>query len=231
MEDISLHVLDISQNSVSAGARQITISVREDTAENLLTVSITDDGGGIDPGILSTVTDPFTTTRITRKVGLGLAFLESACRSVGGDLEVTSDSDGTCVSATFRLVHVDRPPLGDMGSTLIVLLAANPEIRIVYVHEVNGKRFSFDSDEVAELLEDVDVRSPLVLRWLSRYLNDNLELLREGLDDRCHTSLDDVLLRHTMADVHQGEAHCKGRGWCPTQGRWDAKGWGEEEGE
>ena len=204
MEDISLHVLDICQNSVSAGARQITISVREDTAENLLTVSIADDGGGIDPEILSTVTDPFTTTRITRKVGLGLALLESACRSVGGDLELTSDSDGTCVLATFRLAHVDRPPLGDMGSTLIVLLAANPEIRIVYEHTVDGHLFSFDSGEVAGLLEDVDVRSPLVLRWLSRYLDEHLELLREGLDDRCHASLDVVRLPHTSTDVHQG---------------------------
>lgn len=181
MEEISLHVLDIAQNSVAAGARHIAISIREHTAADRLTVSITDDGGGINPEILSTAADPFTTTRTTRKVGLGLALLEAACRAAGGILTVTSGSDGTCVTATFQLAHVDRAPLGDIASTLIALIAANPGIRISYEHEVNGREFTFDSDEAEECLEDLDVRSPLVLQWLHGYLDEHLDGLYQGM--------------------------------------------------
>jgi hypothetical protein len=157
MEDLSLHILDIAQNAVEAGARSIEIGLREDRAADALVVEVRDDGRGMRPEIAKRAIDPFFTTRTTRRVGLGLALLAQAARATGGDVSIESrEGQGTQVRATFGHGHVDRQPLGDLESTLVVLVAGNPDVDVSFRHEADGLAWSLDTrrlrDEVGEPL-------------------------------------------------------------------------------
>ncbi len=149
MEDLALHILDIAHNSIESGATQLRIEVVEDPAADRLAIELRDNGRGMDSDALRRATDPFYTTRSTRRVGMGLALLAQAARDAGGDLELESaPGEGTCVRATFRHSHIDRAPLGDMETTLMVLLVSHPEMTIGYRHEVAGRSFELDSNEL-----------------------------------------------------------------------------------
>lgn len=135
MEDLSLHVLDIVENAVAAGARKVDIRISEDERQDLLTIAIADDGKGMDPEALKKATDPFFTTKKTGRVGLGLALLSQASKEADGQLEISSKvQGGTTVKATFRRSHIDRKPLGDMAQTLASLVAGHPEVRFIYAY-------------------------------------------------------------------------------------------------
>src|SRR5690554_5477717 len=133
MEDLSLFILDITQNSISANSSLIKIKLYEDGTT--LTLVIEDDGKGIEPSILLKVADPFYTTRTTRKVGMGLSLLKAAAEGCGGDFEIKSQlGKGTVVQTSFKLDHIDCPPLGKMDETLTTLIICNPDIDFVYEH-------------------------------------------------------------------------------------------------
>ncbi|MBN2139200.1 MAG: ATP-binding protein [Sedimentisphaerales bacterium] len=147
MEDISLHILDIVENSIAASAKTIEIMIDEDQAKDLLTIEIKDDGKGMDKQALSKALDPFFTTRQTRRVGLGLSLLAQAARDSDGAFELSSEQGtGTTVRASFRLSHPDCKPMGDIGQTLRVL-AASPAIDIVYEHKRKDSIYRFDTRE------------------------------------------------------------------------------------
>lgn len=140
MEDLSLHVLDVVENSVAAAAKEIAILIREESASDRLSLEIRDDGRGMDAETCEKALDPFFTTRTTRRIGLGLPLLAQAARESGGDLEVESQpGGGTVVRAVFRLSHPDRKPLGDIGATLGAILAGRPELDLRFEHEVDGE--------------------------------------------------------------------------------------------
>jgi signal transduction histidine kinase len=133
MEELSLHVLDIAENSIAAGAKRVEIRIEEDPAADWLTIEITDDGAGMTEEQLQRATDPFFTTRTTRRVGLGLPLLQQAALAAGGDLQIHSaPGRGTQVTARFRYSHLDRQPMGDLRSTLMTLAAGHPEIDWVF---------------------------------------------------------------------------------------------------
>lgn len=139
MDDISLHILDIVENSITAEARTVAIRIAEDTRANLLVVEIEDDGRGMDEATVGQALDPFFTTRTTRRVGLGLPMFAQSAREAGGGLEISSKAGrGTRTKATFRTDHPDCRPLGDIGSTLQTLIAGHPEVGFVYEH-VSGE--------------------------------------------------------------------------------------------
>jgi len=151
MEDLALHVLDIAQNAVEAGARSVEIDLREDSATDALVIEVGDDGPGMSPDMVDQALDPFFTTRTTRKVGLGLSLLAQAARAAGGDVTVESrEGRGTTVRATFGHRHVDRQPLGDVESTLMVLLAANPGVAVSFRHQAHGREWRLDSRRLEE---------------------------------------------------------------------------------
>ncbi len=155
MEDLALHILDVAQNAVEAGARSIDIDVREDVARDALVIEVRDDGRGMDPEAARRAIDPFFTTRTTRKVGLGLALLAEAARAAGGEVAVESaPGRGTTVRATFGHGHVDRQPLGDLESTLMVLLAGNPGVAVRFRHEANGRAWRLDSRRIEDEVGD-----------------------------------------------------------------------------
>ncbi|MFW6386920.1 MAG: ATP-binding protein [Bacillota bacterium] len=183
MKDLSLHILDIVQNSLAAGARQVEINISEDSRENLFVIEITDNGSGMSPAEAGQSLDPFVTSRRTRDVGLGLPLLQQNARLCGGELELSSaPGEGTTVKAKFERDHIDRLPLGDMAETMVSLIAVNPEIDFCYSHVLDEKRFIFTTGEVKERLEEVEINSPEILNWLEKYLRERIENLRGGED-------------------------------------------------
>jgi signal transduction histidine kinase len=146
MEDLSLHILDIAENSITASAKRIEIRIEEDQAKDLLTIEIKDDGKGMDKQVLKKVLDPFFTTRTTRRVGLGLSLLAQAARETDGNLELDSrNGEGTTVRASFRLSHPDRKPIGDILETIRTLVIGHPEIDFMYEHKKNDSIYRFDT--------------------------------------------------------------------------------------
>ena len=148
MQEISLNILDLAQNSISAKATLIEISVSEKPDDDTLTVTITDNGCGMSQQQLKAVTDPFYTTRTTRKVGLGVPFFKMAAEMSGGSFGIDSKiGAGTCVRGVFGLSNIDRMPLGDINGTIAALIYCNPEIDFVYTRARGDKSFTLDTRE------------------------------------------------------------------------------------
>jgi len=148
MEDLSLHILDIAENSISSSAGRIEIRIEEDPAKDLLSIEIKDNGKGMDEQTVQKALDPFFTTKPTRKVGLGLSLLAQATRESDGTIELDSrPGRGTTVRATFRTSHPDCKPMGDVYETLRALVAGHPEIDFLFEHKTNGSVYHFDTRE------------------------------------------------------------------------------------
>jgi anti-sigma regulatory factor (Ser/Thr protein kinase) len=178
LEDLSLHILDIAENSIAAGAKNLEISIREDTTEDMLTIQITDDGKGMSADELRKAGDPFYTTRTTRRIGLGLALLDEAARAANGKMEIHSEPGaGTSVRATFQLSHVDRKPLGKMADTIIALIACSRGTEIIYRHERNERTVLFDTREFKAKLSAGPLSSPEVLNFIQSHLIQQEERL------------------------------------------------------
>ena len=181
MKELSLNILDITYNSIKAGADSIEIGISESTTGNLIEIEIRDNGCGMDDEFLRRVTDPFVTTRTTRKVGLGIPLFKQSAEDAGGTFTITSKvGEGTAVYASFQLDHLDRAPIGDMGSTLVSLIQANDQIRFIYRHKTDQGTFVLDTDELHAQLGDVPLSEPAVLSWLHAYINENLENIQGG---------------------------------------------------
>jgi len=179
MVEISLHILDVVQNSIKAEARDIEIYVEENIKENYLKVSVKDNGCGMDEEFLKKVTDPFVTKRTTRKVGLGLSLLKANAEITGGSMEITSKlNEGTFVCATFGYDSIDRQPLGDMAFTMVTLISCNPDIDFVYKHIIDGKTFEFSTVVIKETLGDVFIGEQNVLNWINEYIVEGLNEIR-----------------------------------------------------
>jgi len=177
MVEISLHILDIAQNSIKAKASLVEISVIENTAENVLSVIIKDNGCGMEPDFLKDVTNPFRTTRTTRKVGLGLSMFKSAAELTGGSFEITSEVGvGTVVTANFVHNSIDRQPLGDMASTVSTIIGGAPDIDYVYTHSYNGDSFDLDTRQLREVLGgEVSLGEIDVVNWIEDYIKQETE--------------------------------------------------------
>lgn len=182
MRELALHLLDLAQNSLAAGASSLRIGVHLSAADDLLRLTVADNGRGIDPALLPAVADPFTTTRTTRQVGLGLPLLKAAAERCGGALAVSSaPGRGTTVTADFRLRHVDRAPLGDLAGTVLSLAACNPELDLELDARWDGGQFRFSTAECRRLLgPTVSLADPAVLAEIREYLALNLAGLREA---------------------------------------------------
>ena len=149
MQDLSLHILDIVENSIRAGAGRVEIRLTEDEENDLLTVSIRDDGKGMDPQTLRRAADPFFTAKPGRRFGLGLAMFRQATREADGSFEISSTPEaGTSITATFRRSHPDRKPFGDMAATLETLVAANPGVQFGYEYKAGTEVIGFDTREL-----------------------------------------------------------------------------------
>ncbi len=175
MKELSLNILDIAQNSVAANAKQIVISVIIKTDENLLKIVIEDDGKGMSDEILKAVTDPFVTTRTTRKVGMGIPLFKQSAKQSDGDFNIKSKiGKGTVVTASYKLNHIDRPPIGDIASTIAMLVSCNENIDFIFNYISDDYEFIFDTKEIKEILNGVSVNTPDVVIWMQDFIRENI---------------------------------------------------------
>ena len=174
MKELSLHILDITHNSIAANATLIEIDLIENVRDDILKFSITDNGKGMSKETAEMVIDPFSTSRTTRKVGLGIPMLKAAAELTGGGIDLKSElGRGTVISAEFGYSSIDRQPLGDMAETMLGLVTSHEEIDFVYRHRVNDEEFVFDTREVKKILEGVSFSVPEVMLWLTEFLREN----------------------------------------------------------
>lgn len=176
MRDLALHILDLVQNSVEAGAKNVSLQIFEDEKNDLLTFEVKDDGRGMKKELLANVKNPFTTTRTTRKVGLGLPLIDMSTRMSGGRLDIFSEEKkGTTVYASYCYSHIDRPPLGDIVTTIKIIVVSYQQIFFRYEHQKNDKNFVLDTKEMRDVLgKDVDFGASEVSQWLGDYLQQGL---------------------------------------------------------
>ena len=180
-----MHILDVVENAIAAGARPIELTITEDLGTDLLTVRVVDDGRGMDSQALSRVRDPFFTTRTTRHVGLGIPLLAAAAERCAGGLTIESQvGGGTALVATFQHSHIDRAPLGDLPGTLNCVLMRDDALHVRYRHAIvdHGAERSFELDtaEFAEVLGDVPRSLPAVREWLSQFVAEGEAQLKEA---------------------------------------------------
>lgn len=179
MKELSLNVLDLTQNSITAHATLIELEVCEDTVADLLKITLTDNGCGMTEDQVKRVMDPFYTTRTTRKVGLGVPFFKMAAEMAGGSLSIDSEvGKGTKLTATFTLSNVDRMPVGDMEGVVRDLIYMNPDIDFTYRRQINGKEIFLDTRELKKILGEVPLNSPDVSQWISEYLKEQIESIK-----------------------------------------------------
>lgn len=174
MRDISLHILDIVENSITAGASLISVSINTDCKRDMLTVCIEDNGCGMSEEMLVRVKSPFTTSRTTRSVGLGIPLFTASCEHTGGSLEITSSpGKGTKLTAIYKYSHIDRPPLGDIAETIYTLLLTNPQLDFLLSAQKH-KTFLFDTREIRKTLDGLPVTDPRVLEFVRDYLQEGI---------------------------------------------------------
>lgn len=184
MKELSLNILDIAQNSVRANATLILIELFETDAT--FTFSITDDGCGMDEKLLKSVTDPFTTTRTTRKVGLGIPLLKLAAEMTGGYVKISSsvgENHGTKTKAHFFKNHIDYTPLGDIIDTICTLVQGSPNIDFVFTHEMPNGCVSLDTRQMREILGDqTPLNDPEILVWIRDSMSQEYEILKNKIN-------------------------------------------------
>ena len=180
LEDLSQHVLDIAENSVAAAATDVLVEIAEDAAGNRVSIIIEDNGKGMSHEFLIRVTDPFTTTRTTRRVGMGLPFLKQSAELCGGEFILRSKQGyGTHTEAVFAYDSIDRPPMGDVPATMMALFMGHPEINWKYIHRVSGEEFSLSTEELIEVLEDRELlRTTEVGLWIRDQIRESLDGMR-----------------------------------------------------
>ncbi|MDA3779703.1 MAG: ATP-binding protein [Bacteroidales bacterium] len=186
MKDISSHILDIVQNSISADADCIQISLEENSAKNILKLKIKDNGNGMGKEFLAKVSDPYSTTRTTRNVGMGLALLKQHAERTNGYLKIESEINvGTEIRAVFELNNIDRQPVGNIAGTIVLLVAANPKTEFTYNHIYNDSKYSFNSKEIKAVLGDMKISNPTIRQYLKEMIEENIsERERESNENK-----------------------------------------------
>ena len=179
MKELSLHILDIVQNSIKADAKNITVTIVESIDEDKMTITVEDDGCGMSEEFLARVRDPFTTTRTTRKTGMGISLFEAAAQQTGGGLDITSkEGEGTTLTVWFGLSSIDRAPLGDMAGTMETIIGGAPDIDYVYRHVTDKGEFVLDTKELRSMLGGVPLNTPDVLSWINGYIEEGLSEIK-----------------------------------------------------
>lgn len=179
MKELSLHILDIAENSVNAGAKKIEITVVENLNKDELTITIKDNGKGMDPEKLKNIADPFITSRTTRKVGLGIPFLKAAAEACEGGFETTSERGvGTEINVKFKHSHIDRMPLGDLKSTWLNLLIGYPKVHWVLDYSINDNTYTLDDQPIKEVLNEIPLSDPQVIRYLKNEITNGFESVK-----------------------------------------------------
>ena len=176
MLELSLHILDIVENSTRAGAKRIFIDIVEDKSADLLTMEIRDNGSGMSEDVLKRAMDPFFTTKTVRSVGLGLPMLAEAAERTGGRFIMESKGgEGTRVLVEFKLSHLDRQPLGDIAGTLVTLVAGNTDVDFIYRHRHDGREYILDTRDIKKEIGDLPINHVKVLIFIREHVQGGLQ--------------------------------------------------------
>lgn len=182
MDDFSLYLLDIVENSINAKASIIEVLFREDPIHNLLTFEVRDNGVGMTKQELSKAVDPFYTTRQTRRVGLGLPFLKQTAMETLGTFEMTSEKGkGTFLKTTFTYNHIDLPPLGDLAESILTISMHHQINEFIYQHEYLDQSFVYRLKDIKELLNGVPITEKSVYPFLKEYIREQISKIRGGI--------------------------------------------------
>ncbi len=185
MREIALHLLDIAENSIEAGSHLIEITVEEDLPNDRLKIAIRDDGRGMVAEIVAQISDPFMTSRTTRKVGLGIPLFKAAAEACNGQLHiVSSPNQGTSLEVEFQRSHIDRMPLGDLAGTMLTLVVAHPQIQWLFHYRGAGEAFTFDSQPIMEELGDFPLTEPSILAFIREMLQEGVARVRRAIDEK-----------------------------------------------
>lgn len=173
MNTLTFHITDIASNSVRAGATRISLEIT--IHEEHTTVRITDNGCGMDAETVSRITNPFYTTRTTRKVGLGIPFLIQNAEQTGGHVSITSEpGKGTAVTACFITSNIDCPPMGDLPGTVAMLISGNPGINVCFSYRKEELLFEISSEDLRSVFEDIPLSHPKVILAIREMIAANL---------------------------------------------------------
>ena len=176
MKELSMHVYDLMENSTAANSTEVKLTIKDSLKDNVYAFTIEDNGKGMSPEFLAKVTDPYTTSRTTRKVGLGLPLIKMNTENCGGGMKLQSEvGKGTRLDFWFQHNHWDRPPMGDLAGTIVMLCAAHQDIHIIYRHITDDGEFVFDTEEIKEALDGLDMNDVKVYGWLKDMVRENLE--------------------------------------------------------
>ncbi|WP_432664220.1 ATP-binding protein [Wukongibacter baidiensis] len=179
MRELSMHILDIAQNSIVAGASVIEIVINENLNEDTLTIIIEDNGKGMSEEEVSKVISPFFTSRTTRKVGLGIPMFKASAEACDGSFKITSEKGkGTYVEAVFKHSHIDRVPIGNMPDTMVVLVSSDINIDFIYKHIINDKEYMLSTKEIKEVLGEVPINGMDVLEWIKGNIIEGIKELK-----------------------------------------------------
>jgi len=176
MKELSLHVYDLMENSIAANAKDIFLTIKDSLKDNIYHFTIVDNGKGMTPEFIARVTDPYTTTRTTRKVGLGLPLIKMNTENCGGGMRLASEvGKGTTLEFWFRHNHWDRPPMGDLVGTIVMLITQHEDIHFVYRHITDRDEFVLDTDEVKEALGGMSMNDLAIISYLKEMVAENLK--------------------------------------------------------
>ena len=178
MKELSLHILDIVQNSIKANASFIKIIIDEDIGNDELSIIIEDNGYGMSDQFLKKVINPFVTTRTTRNIGLGIPLMIAATKRCEGSFNITSiEGEGTKVECQFRHSHIDRAPLGAIAQTMVTIINSCGDTDVEYIHRYQGEKFKLDTREIKNMLDGVDISTNNVLLWIGDYVKEGISTL------------------------------------------------------
>ena len=181
MRELADNIMDIAQNSISAGAALTEVHVKISHEADLITFTFKDDGCGMSEEMVQAVIEPFTTTRKTRKVGLGLPLLKQTAEMTGGSISIASEVGvGTTVTASFGLGHIDRPPMGDVAGAWFSLVLMNPDTDFLFTFDYDGKDFSFDTRIIRETVAPIPLNQMEVSAWIKECLTTEINELHGG---------------------------------------------------
>ncbi|MDD2495791.1 MAG: ATP-binding protein [Tissierellia bacterium] len=178
MKELSMHILDIVMNSVKAEASLIEIEIEDSIKNNIIRIIIKDNGRGMSEETLNNVTNPFYTTRNTRKVGLGLPMLKEACERCNGNFKIVSEfGKGTMVESFFERNNIDRAPLGSMGVTMMTIINSLDDCELIYNHKTDKNSFQLSTAKIKEILDGIDIKSNDIMLWIKEYVDENIKEL------------------------------------------------------
>ncbi len=182
MEDLAMQILELLMNSIQAGASVIRLEILDSTLKDVIRIILEDNGKGMSEEFVARVTDPFTTSRKTRKVGMGVAFFKGLTEMCNGSFDIRSElGKGTVIEASVQKSFIDTPPLGDIGEMMMYCIQANEETDYILDYKTDTNEFNFRSAEVRELLEGVSLQEPDILLWIKGYINEGIENVKEDL--------------------------------------------------